>query len=192
MAMQIITITDDLNHAQTIDESLRGTAYDVIANANVDDCWVEQAHTKRPDMIIFVLDEPTDRLLNKIRDFSRDYLIPIVMFADNGNEATIASSLQAGVISYIVKGLSKDRIKAVLAAARIRFKEYHLLRAELNQANIRLQERKVIERAKGVLMKTRGYGEDDAYSALRTLAMKKNRKLAEIAENVINTSELLS
>src|SRR6185436_10464569 len=100
--------------------------------------------------------------------------------------------VQAGVTSYIVDGMSPERLSPIVEVAIARFEAYQALQNELNAAKLKLSERKLVERAKGILMKSRNLPEDQAYRALRKLAMDKNQKLGDVARQVIEVSELLS
>jgi response regulator NasT len=103
----------------------------------------------------------------------------------------IREATRAGVSAYVVDGLDPARVKSIIDVACARFEEFQRLRAALAEANLRLAERKVVERAKGVLMKARGLSEDEAYRALRRMAMDRNRRLAEVAQALVDAAELL-
>ena len=99
--------------------------------------------------------------------------------------------MRAGVSAYVVDGLDAARVKSIVEVAVARFDEYRRLRAELVEANLKLSERKLVERAKGILMKSRGMGEDEAYRMLRRMAMDRGKRLGEIAQQVIDMAGLL-
>jgi response regulator NasT len=116
---------------------------------------------------------------------------PVVMFASDGTPETIRAATRAGVSAYVVDGLDEKRIKAIVDVAVARFDELQDLRGQLAQANSKLAERKLIERAKGLLMKSRGLDEEAAYAALRKAAMDRSLKVAEIAQRIVDASDLL-
>ena len=99
--------------------------------------------------------------------------------------------MDAGVSAYVVDGLKKDRIKPILDTAISRFKAVERLRRELEEARSELAERKIIERAKGILMRQRGIGEPEAYALLRRTAMNQNRRIADVAESLVMAADLL-
>jgi response regulator NasT len=115
---------------------------------------------------------------------------PIAMFVDQSDTASIQASVDAGVSAYIVGNLQKDRIKTILDLCISRFNAFSRLQGELDQAKDALQERKVIDRAKGVLMKLKKLSEEDAYALLRKTAMNEHKKIVEIAQSVLTTAEL--
>jgi len=122
---------------------------------------------------------------------SRAVKRPIAMFVDQSDTASIQASVDAGVSAYIVDGLKKERVKPILDLCISRFNAFSRLQAELDRTRTALEERKVIERAKGILMKVRQLSEEEAYALLRKTAMNENRKIAEIAQSIVTASELL-
>jgi response regulator NasT len=113
------------------------------------------------------------------------------MFVDQSDSASIQASVDAGVSAYIVDGLKKERIKSILDLCISRFNAFSKLQTELEKTRSALEDRKVIDRAKGILMKAKQISEEDAYALLRRTAMNENRKIAEVAQSVITASELL-
>jgi response regulator NasT len=103
----------------------------------------------------------------------------------------IEAAVEAGVSAYIVDGLKKERIKAILDTSISRFRAFSKLKSELEQARNELEERKVVERAKGILMQRRAIAEPEAYALLRRTAMNENRRLVDVAQSIITASELL-
>ena len=116
---------------------------------------------------------------------------PIVMFTHDGNKEQIKLATQAGVSAYVVGTIPSERLTPVIDAAVARFEEFNNLRAELVETKLKLDERKVIERAKGLLMKQRGLDEDATYEMLRSMAMKKNMKLADLSHQLLEAASML-
>jgi response regulator NasT len=115
---------------------------------------------------------------------------PVAMFVDQADSASIQASVDAGVSAYIVDGLKKERIKSILDLCISRFNAFSRLQNELEQTKNALEERKVIDRAKGILMRRKNLSEEDAYALMRRTAMNENKKIAEIAQSVITASEM--
>src|SRR5262249_62308294 len=122
---------------------------------------------------------------------SRAVRPPVAMFVDHSDADSIRSAVDAGVSAYIVDGLKKERIKSILDLCISRFHAFSRLQTELEQARNALDERKLIDRAKGILMKAKSLSEEDAYGLMRRTAMNENKKLAEIAQSVVTAAELL-
>lgn len=144
-----------------------------------------------PDVIVIDLESPNRDALEHMFQVSRAAKRPVAMFVDRTDDASIEAAIDAGVSAYVVDGLKKERIKPILDTAIRRFRAFERLREELDQARSELSERKRIEKAKGILMRTRGLSEENAYALLRSTAMQKNKRIAEIAESLITAAGLL-
>ncbi|MDG5496068.1 MULTISPECIES: ANTAR domain-containing response regulator [Niveispirillum] len=143
-----------------------------------------------PDVIIIDLENPDRDTLEQMFQVSRLVQRPIAMFVDQSDSQMIHAAIEAGVSAYVVDGLRQDRIKPIVETAVSRFNAFDRLRRERDEAQAKLQDRKLVERAKGLLMKNRGLSEEDAYTLMRRTAMKQNRKLADIAQSVITAFEM--
>lgn len=150
-----------------------------------------EAGVPEPDLIVVIARRADAGKLETIRRLMKERPVPVVMFVDEGDEDTAAAATEAGVSAFVIDGLRKERIRPILRAAEARFQKMQGLRRELEKVRSDLKDRKLVERAKGLLMKQRGCDEEEAYAALRTLAMKQNKRLGEIAESVINAAALL-
>jgi response regulator NasT len=122
---------------------------------------------------------------------SRALAKPIAMFVDQSDEAMIGAAIDAGVSAYVVDGLRKERVKPVLELAVRRFNAFSRMQAELDEARTALADRKTIDKAKAILMASRGLAEPEAYALLRTTAMNQGRRIVEVAEALITASALL-
>jgi len=149
------------------------------------------AHTPA-DMVVLETRSPHPDLLDSVLDAMGNALVPLVIFSDDGSEEATSRAVRAGAASYIVDGLNAARIPAILNVACARFEWLSDLRAELEVAQQKLAERKIVERAKGLLMKARNLSEDEAYHTLRRMAMERNRRMGEMARSVIEMAELLN
>ena len=143
-----------------------------------------------PDIIIFNLDTPSKKLLVDLQTLKSQSALPVLMFASDGNVDTINQAIKANVSAYIVDGLEHKRINSIINVAIARFKHQQSLKNALEEACAKLEDRKQIDRAKAILIKTQNFTEDEAYHTLRKLAMDRNITLGEMAKNVIAMSEL--
>lgn len=143
-----------------------------------------------PDVIIIDLENPDRDTLEQMFQVSRVVQRPIAMFVDQSDSHMIHAAIEAGVSAYVVDGLRQDRIKPIVETAITRFNAFDRLRRERDEAQAKLQDRKQVEKAKGLLMKHRGLSEEDAYNLMRRTAMKQNRKLSDIAQSVITAFEM--
>lgn len=145
----------------------------------------------KPDIILIETESPSRDTLEHLGTMNRDMPRPVVMFSQDRDNDTIRSAIHAGVAAYVVDGFDIDRLKPVVDVAIARFEEHQALKHELAEASRKLSERKIIERAKGILMKTRSLDEDAAYALLRKLAMEKSQPLAKVAANLVDMADLL-
>lgn len=144
-----------------------------------------------PDVIVIDLENPNRDMLENMFQLSRAVKRPIAMFVDRSDQASIEAAVDAGVSAYIVDGLKQERVKPILDVAISRFNAFSRMARELEEARSQLENRKVIERAKGILMKSKGLSEDEAYALLRRTAMNQNRRLGEIAQSLVTAVGLL-
>ena len=145
----------------------------------------------RPDIVLIDTESPSRDVLEQLAAVSSSAPRPVVMFTDDAEGDAIRASLKAGVSAYIVDGISGKRLAPIMRVAMERFEADQQLRAELEDAKLRLEERKLVERAKGILMKQRDASEDEAYALLRSLAMQRGIRLGEAARQVIDVASLL-
>lgn len=177
--------------AQALYVGLQEAGYEIVASLPADMHLPEQIALLQPDMIIIDAESDARDVLEHIVVATRDERRPIVMFTEDDATSSMEAAMAAGVSAYIVAGLQAERIKPVLNVALARFKQEQKLLAELDDTRHKLAERKVIDRAKGLLMTRHGMTEDAAYQKLRSMAMNKNLKLAEIAQRVLDVEDLL-
>lgn len=146
----------------------------------------------RPDCVVLETPSPHMDLLDRINDAMGALPLPLVIFSHDASAEAIARAVKAGAASYVVDGLDASRVPAIMQVALVRFEFLASLRSELGQAQQKLAERKFVERAKGLLMKSRGLSEDEAYHTLRRMAMERNRRMGDVARSVIEMAELLN
>jgi two-component system, response regulator / RNA-binding antiterminator len=174
-----------------LEEALTRAGYTVGGIAGPGDDLAAVVRERQPDVIIIDVDSPSRDTLESLRAINRDLPRPIVMFVDHSDGHAIEEAMKAGVSAYVIDGLNAQRVKSVIDVAIARFKEYQTLRSELERTKSSLQDRKVIDRAKGILMEQRKITEDEAYRSLRSLAMEQNRRLVDVAQQLITFAQML-
>lgn len=152
---------------------------------------IDRIEEIRPDIILIETESPSRDTLEHLGVMNREMPRPVVMFSQDGDSEKIRSAIKAGVAAYVVDGFDIDRLKPVVEVAVARFEEHQALRQELAETSRKLSERKLVEKAKGILMQSRGMDEDSAYTALRKLAMERGQPLAKVAANVVEMARLL-
>ncbi|SDG20225.1 response regulator receiver and ANTAR domain protein [Duganella sp. OV458] len=187
---------DEALHAQAerarvLRIGLLEAGYDIIASLPPDMYLPERIAQLQPDMIIVDAESDARDVLEHVVIATRDERRPIVMFTEDQDPESMEAAVEAGVSAYVVAGLQGERIKPVLQVALAQFKREQKLLDELSDTRSKLAERKVIERAKGLLMERQRYTEEQAYQKLRSMAMSKNLKLSEVAQRILDVEDLL-
>lgn len=190
MKKKILLIDEDLSRTVMFTETLKAVGFDVVGRISCEDDILAGITVCKPDVLMIDMESPDQYIFNQLNEVNKVYPKPIVFFAEQGEEDVINKAVQSGVSAFIVDGLTGRRLKPVIDLAIARFNEMQSLYKKLAASEVNLEERKVIERAKGILMSRKNVSEEGAYNSLRTLAMGQNKKLFEIAKNVIEMSEL--
>jgi len=189
--LSILIIDENRIRASIIEEGLREAGHmrvAVIHDVNEVGRSIEQS---MPDVVVIDLENPKRDTLEHFFSLSRAIQRPIAMFVDRSDGAMIEKAVEAGVSAYVVDGLKKERVKPILDMAISRFNAFSRLTRELEEARSALEERKIVDQAKGILMKSRGLSEADAYALLRSTAMSQNRRIADIAQSLVTAAKLL-
>jgi len=172
--------------------------FNLVAVLPADAFLPERVHQLQPDLIIVDAESEARDALEHVVLATRDAPRPIVMFTNNSDTSHVRDAVAAGVSAYIVAGLSTERIRPILDVAMARFEHEQVLRqelaatkTELGELSAELKDRKVIDRAKGLLMQRQGLSEPAAYAKLRKAAMDKNLRLADVAQRMLDVADLL-
>lgn len=189
--LRILLVDDTGKDVGLVRDALAELGYDVVADVRSAVDLYERVSVTHPDVIIVDTESPTRDALEQLCLVHENKPRPVVMFAADGDRDAIRAAIDAGVTAYVVEGLAAHRVQPILEVAQARFSADRALREELAQAKTKLGERKVIERAKGLLMRTRALDEEGAYRALRRLAMDRQTTLVAVAKQVIDAAELL-
>jgi two-component system, response regulator / RNA-binding antiterminator len=189
-SLNIVIVDDSPVRAAILEEGLREAGYVNVVRIEGTAKLLARIYAIDPDVILIDLENPSRDVLEQMFQVSRIVKRPVAMFVDQADSASIQASVDAGVSAYIVNGLKKERIKSILDLCISRFNAFSRLQSELEQTKSALEERKVIDRAKGILMKAKNLSEEQAYALLRKTAMNENRKIAEVAQSVVTAAEL--
>jgi len=189
--LNVLVIDENRIRASIIEEGLRDAGYDNVTIIADMTGLARRITEINPDVIVIDLENPNRDVLESMFQISRAVNRPIAMFVDKSDEASIEAAVDAGVSAYIVDGLRQERVRPILKMAISRFNAFSRLSRELEEARGELENRKLIERAKGLLMRARGLSEMEAYALLRRTAMGQNRKIVEIAQSLVTAASLL-
>jgi response regulator NasT len=191
LSLTIAIVDESRSRAAIIEEGLRDAGYARIVHIDEMTNLLARLYATDPDVVVIDLENPSRDVLEQLFQVSRLVKRPVAMFVDQSDTGMINKAIEAGVSAYVVDGLKKERVKSILDMCVARFHAYARLQNELDQAKSALEERKVVERAKGLLMKHKGISEDEAYALLRRRAMNEKKKLGEIAQAVVTGLEML-
>jgi response regulator NasT len=189
--LKILVIDDNPVRAAVIEAGLREAGHERIAHIADMRGLLRQIVDADPDVLIIDLENPSRDVLDEMFQVSRTVPRPVAMFVDQSDRSSIEAAMDAGVSAYVVDGLRKERVKTILDMAISRFNAYRRLKDELERARQALEDRKVIERAKGILMKSKGMTEEAAHALLRKTAMNESRRVAEVAQSLVTAAKLL-
>lgn len=189
--LTILVIDENAIRASIIEEGLREAGHGKVTVIHEVHGVARVIETLRPDVIVIDIENPNRDMMEHLFQLTRTVGRPIAMFVDRSNTASIEAAVEAGVSAYIVDGLKKERVKPILDMAVSRFKAFSRLQRELAEAKSALEERKLVERAKGILMKMRSLSEEEAFALLRQTAMNEKKKISEIAQSVVTAAGLL-
>ena len=146
---------------------------------------------RRPDLVLIDLANPSRDVLEELSMASGAMERPVAMFVDKSDASLTRAAIEAGISAYVVDGLRADRIKPILDAAIARFHVFQRMRVELAATKTALEERKVIDRAKGLVMRAKGIGEEQAYALIRKAAMDQGKRIADVAQALVTAADLL-
>jgi two-component system, response regulator / RNA-binding antiterminator len=189
--LNIVIVDENPIRAAILKDGLREAGFTQVVRLDETANLLARIYAIDPDVILIDLENPSRDVLEQMFQVSRIVKRPIAMFVDQSDSASIQASVDAGVSAYIVDGLKKERMKHILDLCISRFNAFSRLQAELERAKSALEERKIIDRAKGILMKAKNLTEEQAYALMRKTAMNENKKIVEIAQSIITAADLL-
>jgi response regulator NasT len=190
--LSILVIDENSIRASIIEAGLREAGHELVTVVHDVRGIARQIAEINPDVIVIDLENPNRDMLENMFQLSRVVKRPVAMFVDRSDAAAIERAIDAGVSAYVIDGLKQERVKPILDMAVSRFNAFARLTRELEEARDELENRKLVERAKGILMKSRGLSEEAAYALLRKTAMSGNRKIVEVANSLVMAAGLLN
>ncbi len=189
-SLTILIIEENPVRAAILEEGMREGGYSHVRHVADMVNLPGKICTIDPDVIVIGIENASRDTLEQMFQVSRTVRRPIAMFVDNSDSAMIQAAVDAGVSAYVVNCLKKERVRPIIDITISRFHAFRRLQEELEEAKEALAARKVIERAKGILMQQKNITEDEAYKLMRRTAMSQKRKLFDIAQSVVMAAQL--
>ncbi len=183
--LSVILVDDDHERATAVEDNLQRVGFDVLSVIPSAAGLLFQMAQQEPDVVIIALDSPDRDVLESLTIASSHNPRPVVMFSESGDQRFIADAIRSGVTAYQAGDISPQRVRAAIDIAVAQFSAFNELREELDATRQQLADRKLVEQAKGLLMRLHEVDEEEAFKTLRKLAMDKNRTLGETARDVI-------
>jgi response regulator NasT len=188
-SLRVLLVDSNAGRGAILEQALSDAGHRIVARITDDVDLLRQVGAHQPDIIIIDMDSPGRDTLEHLRGISRDQPKPVILFSDNRDGEFIRQSVKAGVSAYVVDGLRPERVMPIVEVAIARFREFQALRRELAETRAQLADRKLIDKAKGILMCKKRMSEDQAYQLLRKTAMSRNTRLVEVARVLIALEE---
>jgi response regulator NasT len=189
--LRVLIIDESRKRAAELCAGLVTSGHQVAAVLQSSLDLIDRIEEFKPDVILIETDSPSRDTLENLAVMERDMPRPVIIFAQDGDSASIRNAVKAGVAAYVVDGIDTARLNPIIDVAVAHFEEHQSLKQELAQANRKLSERKIIDKAKGILMKSKGLDEEQAYAALRKLAMDRGKPMITVANDLIEMAKLL-
>ena len=190
--IRVMVADDNETRGRLLVQVLADSGYDVVGLAGPGMYLPAQVAEAKPDIILVDTDAPSRDTLEQLSHIHQTMPRPVVMFATDENRETIEAAVRAGVSAYIIEGLSKSRVQPIIDVAIAHFRQHQSMREELERTRTSLEERKQIDRAKGIIMKQKNCTEDEAFVLLRRMAMDQKKRLGQVAADIVQVAGLFS
>ncbi|MCU7852969.1 MAG: ANTAR domain-containing protein [Candidatus Thiodiazotropha sp. (ex Monitilora ramsayi)] len=190
--LRVMLVDDKSDRREMLDLALQDVDCALVACVSGEGDLLSVVDSCNPDVILIDIEAPGRDTLESLETVQSTVPRPMVMFSQDDNNQTILRATQVGVSAYVVDGLQTQRVRPIIDAAVARFQHFNHLESELQKARQQLNDRKTIDKAKGIIMQQRGLSEEQAYQAIRKLAMDTNRKVADVAQSIIEAASILS
>lgn len=174
-----------------LNKALRDNDYHIAEHIHDISALVYAVERHQPDFLIMGMDLPDQRVLDALIELKHSHPLPVIVFAEHDTPQIIEQVVKVGISAFIVDDIQAQRFPSIINVAIARFRAQQGLLEELEATKTKLAERKILEKAKGLLMKQKGLTEDEAYSSLRKMAMDKGQPIVAVAENIIDVFQLL-
>ncbi|MDF1643376.1 MAG: response regulator [Pseudomonadales bacterium] len=192
IATRIMLVDDQPARAAILEQALTDAGCVVVARLSSAQRLMKQVEEHQPDAIIIDIESPDRDTLEHMTVLNQHSPRPVIMFSDEDDADTIEKAVRAGVSAYVVDGLNPGRVKSIMDVAIARFREFQALRSELEQTRNQLADKHLLDEAKQLLMKHKNLSEEEAYHAIRKMAMDRSQRMVDVAKNIISVMNLIN
>jgi len=190
--METVLLLEETRHDPPLRAALDELGYGVVAELREIHRLHAEVERLTPDVIMVTTEVPSEELLVSLGAIAVSCPRTVILFAKEGTRELVRKAVDSGVSAYVVDSAAAERLTPIIEAAIARFEAFEAMRKELVTTRTKLSERKLVEKAKGIVMRQRKLSEDEAYSALRKMAMDQNLAMGEVARRVIAVAQLLA
>jgi len=191
MSQKLLLVQKNETESNDIITVLSSIGYGLVRTIGIDNDIASISSKFEPDMIIIDVRRPKRPLIDMISRVFTERPVPVVMFVEESSDSIVSDVIKSGVSGYVVDGYQRSRVRDVINVARARFEEKQQLLGELSEARNALNERKIIDRAKGIVMRQKSCDEESAYTLIRKMAMDKNRRIIDVAQQLVELTDLI-
>ena len=191
MSIRVLLIDEHETRANTLRELLRASGVSDVIHMHGTAYLIDKVMQTRPDIVLIEMESPNRDVLEQLMSLRNQQPHPVVMFTQDPDAQCIRAAVESGVSAYIVDGIHAAQVKPAIDLAMATFRRFQQMQQDLSKAQRSLAQHKKIDRAKGILMSQKNLSEEDAYRALRRLAMNRKRKLIDVAEDIIAMSTMI-
>jgi response regulator NasT len=191
-SLKIMLVDDQPARAAILEQALTDAGCTVVARLSSAQGLMKRVEEHQPDAIIIDIESPDRDMLEHMSVLNQHNPKPVIMFSDEDDSSTIEKAIRAGVSAYVVDGLNPKRVKSIMDVAIARFREFQALRGELEKTKHQLADRKLLDEAKALLMKHKKLNEEEAYHAMRRMAMDRGQRMVDVAKNIISVMNLFN
>ena len=189
---QVRLIVDSFDdNSQELDTALKDNGFIVVDTYNIKNGFDLPSLSENIDVLVCQFRQVKTSYLDIISKFVQEHATPVILFTKDDSSEAIEKSVKIGVSGYIVDGFNSERIRPIIEVAVSRFKSYQQIADELHKTKQQLEDRKLIDRAKGILMQTKNMDEQQAYQTIRKMAMDKSKSMGDIARSIIDVMEIM-
>lgn len=188
--LKVLLVDTETARSALLSQALQDQGYQVIGRVTPGPSLLANIARHMPDLVVIDTESPNRDMLESMSLLSEHNPLPVVMFAEDDSDVVVREAISSGVSGYVARNTDPDRVRSIMKVAIARFREYQALKKELVDVKTELEKSKLLQKAKALLMKSKGATEDEAHQAILKMSMEQNKSITEISENIISVLEM--